>query len=144
MHQNYLIEHTAGSIIRSAFKIYVRHFGTMFLIYILPIIPVMVIQQEASRSGSLVLIILGFLLTFVVSLFTSAAITVAVSDICIGNVPSLKRSYTKILGKIVLRLLGTSMLAMPGSNRWASASVDPGACVHDLVHAGFGCCRAGE
>jgi hypothetical protein len=110
MRQNYLIEHTVGSIIRGAFKIYGRHFGTLFLMFILPVIPASIIQQEFQSSGSVVLAILGFVLTLVVTLFASAATTVAVSDICIGNVPSIKRSYTKILDKIVLRLLGTNLL----------------------------------
>jgi hypothetical protein len=110
MRQNYLIEHTVGSMVRGAFKIYGRHFGTLFLMYILPFIPASIIQQEFQLSGSVVLAILGYLLTFVVSLFAFAATTVAVSDICIGNVPSIKRSYSKILGKIVLRLLGTNIL----------------------------------
>ncbi len=110
MRQNYLIEHTVGSIIRGAFKIYGRHFGTLFLMFILPVIPASIIQQEFQSSDSVVLAILGFVLTFVVTLFAFAATTVAVSDICIGNVPSIKRSYTKILDKIVLRLLGTNLL----------------------------------
>jgi hypothetical protein len=110
MHQNYLIEHTVGSIIGGAFKIYARHFGTLFLMFMLPIIPVSIIQQELQLLGSAVLAILGALLTFVVSLFAYAATTVAVSDVCIGNVPSIKRSYTKVLGKIVLRLLATNLL----------------------------------
>ena len=38
--ENYLTEHTVGSIVSSAFKIYFRHFGTLFLIYILPVVPV--------------------------------------------------------------------------------------------------------
>lgn len=110
VRQNYLIEHTIGSLIRDAFRIYIRHFGTLFLVYILPVILISGIQHTAHLSGSDVLAFLGLLLTFVVGLFASAATTVVVSDVCIGTVPSVKRSYAKIFGKIVLRLLGTNIL----------------------------------
>jgi|SRR5262245_27366530 len=110
MRENYLVEHTVGSIIRGAFKIYFGHFGTLFLIYVLPVLPVSVIQQEAMQSREPVPIILSVLAVFIVSLFAYAATTVAVSDVCIGNVPNVKRSYSKILGKIVVSLLFTNIL----------------------------------
>ena len=110
MRENYLVEHTVGSIIRSAFKIYFGHFGTLFLIYMLPVLPVVLIQQEAQLTGSAVLILLSLILTLIVALFAYGAIAVAVSDVCLGNAPSFKRSYTKILGKSALLLLGTVLL----------------------------------
>jgi hypothetical protein len=110
MRDNYLVEHTVGSIIGGAFKIYFRHFGTLFLIFILPVVPVAMMQGEALLSGSTVFIILSVLLMIIVNQFAYAATTVAVSDVCLGNAPSFKRAYAKILGKLVLLLLVTNLL----------------------------------
>ena len=109
---NYLVEHTVGTILRGAFKIYFRHFGTVFFIYVLPVVPVAMIQAEAQLSGNTALFILSLLLSLVVGYFAGGAMTVAVSDVCLGNAPSFKRSYAKILSKLVLLLLMTSILQM--------------------------------
>jgi hypothetical protein len=110
MPGNYLVEHSAGSIIRGAFQIYFRHFSTLFLIYVLPVMPVAVLQGEAEMIGKTSLIVLSALLTLTVNYFAFGAVTVAVSDICLGNQPSIKRSYARILGKLVLLLLLTNLL----------------------------------
>ncbi len=112
MGENYLVEHTVGSIIRSAFKIYFSHFGTLVLIYVLPVVPFTVIQTEAQSRHHLVLMVVSILLSVVVSLFAYGAITIAVSDVCVGNVPSFNRSYARTLGKIPAQLLGISLLQM--------------------------------
>jgi len=112
MRENYLVEHTVGSIIRSAFKIYFGNFGTLFLIYVLPVVPVALIQQEAQLAGDAVLIVLSVLLTLIVVLFAYGATAVAVSDVCLGNAPSFKRSYAKILSKSALLLLVTNVLQL--------------------------------
>lgn len=114
MAGNYLVEHSVGSIIRGAFEIYFRNFTTLFLIFVLPVVPVAVLQGEAQvaaqQTGAVGLLLFSALLTLVVSLFAYAAITVAVSDICLGNRPSFQRAYRKVLGKLILVLLGTNLL----------------------------------
>lgn len=110
MREKYFVEHTVGSIIGSAFKIYIRHFGTLFLIYVLPAVPVIEIQHEAQLKGHAVLVILSLLVSLIVSYLAYGATTIAVSDVCIGNAPSFKRSYTKILGKVLPSLLITGIL----------------------------------
>jgi len=110
MRRNYLVQYTVGSIFRDAFKIYFGHFGTLFFMYFLPAFPAVLIQQEAEKSGNAVLIILTVLLSLIVGGFAYAATTIAVSDVCIGNAPSIKRSYDKILSKIMLQLLVMNIL----------------------------------
>lgn len=112
MAGNYLVEHTVGSIVRGAFQIYFRHFGTIFLIFMLPVAPVAVLQGEAALSGNSSLIIFSSALYVAVSLFAYAAVTIAVSDVCLGNQPSFRRSYARVLGKLVLLLLVTNLLQM--------------------------------
>jgi hypothetical protein len=108
--ENYLIEHTVGSIITGAFKIYSNNLGTLFLIFVLPILPMSLIQAQAQRGGNFVLQVLVILLSTVVTLFAYSAMTVAVADVCLGNTPSVKRSYARILGKLPLLLLLTNLL----------------------------------
>src|SRR5687767_3860569 len=110
MPGNYLIQHSAGSIIRGAFQIYFRHFSTLFLIFVLPMVPVAVFQTEAQLSENVGLFMFSLLLALIVGTFAYGAITMAVSDICLGNPPSFRRSYAKVLGKRALLLLGTSLL----------------------------------
>lgn len=110
MPTNYLVEHNIGSIIRSALDIYLGNFTNLFLTYSVPVVPVLVLQMEAQQSDNTGLLIVSLLLGLMVSLFAYGAFTIAVSDICLGNAPSFKRSYTKVLGKLVLVLLGTNLL----------------------------------
>ncbi len=110
MPDNYLVEHTVRSIISGAFKIYFRHFGTLFLIYILPAVPLAMIRTEAQLSGNQTFLILSVLMSLTVLYFVYGAMTVAVSDVCLGNAPSFKRSYAKVFGKLVLMLLFTNIL----------------------------------
>lgn len=112
MSGNYLVEHSVGSVIRGAFQIYFRHFGTLVLIYVLPVVPVAVFQGEAQAAGQLGPFIFAVLLGIVVSLFAFGAMTVAVSDVCLGNPPSIRRSYARVLGKLVFLLLLTNLLQM--------------------------------
>lgn len=110
MSGNYLVEHSAGSILRGAFEIYFRNFGTLFLIYLLPVLPAAILQGEAQVSENLPLLLFAVLLTLVVGLFAYGATTVAVSDVCLGNRPGFRRSYARILGANALQLLVTSLL----------------------------------
>lgn len=110
MRENLLIEHTLGTILRGAFKLYFHHFRALFLIYVLPVVPVALIQSEAQISGDWTLIIISLLLSLTVSYFAYGAMTVAVSDICLGGAPSFRRSYAKIFSKLVLLLLATNLL----------------------------------
>jgi hypothetical protein len=112
VRDNYLVEQTVSSIISGAFKIYFRHFGTLFPIYILPAVPLAMIQTEAQLSGNRAFLILSVLMSLTVIYFIYGATTVAVSDVCLGNTPSFKRSYAKVLGKLVLMLLVTNILQM--------------------------------
>lgn len=108
---NYLIEYTVGSIIRSSLAIYFHHFGTLLLIFALPVLPVAMVQAWDQESGDTGLSRVAVLVLFMgVYFFAYAATTVAVSDVCLGNAPSFYRSYRKILGPVVLLLVITTLL----------------------------------
>jgi hypothetical protein len=110
MHQSYLVEHSVGSIINTSFGIYFKHFRALFLIYILPMVPVTLAQTEALKSENKLLVVSTVLLFALANVIATAAMTVAVSDICVGNGARVRRAYTRISGKLLLVLLGTGLL----------------------------------
>jgi len=107
---NYLVEQSAGGIIRAAFAIYGRHFVTLALVYTVPTLPFTVLQQEAIANEMPVMTLIATLGAMLAGVFGFAAITVAVSDICLGNQPSVGRSLSKAFGKLIGRLLVTGLL----------------------------------
>jgi hypothetical protein len=106
---NYLRPQTVRDVLRSTFAVYGKGFRVIFLSYFLPVLPLGICQNEALAARNLRLYLLILLCSFPVSLFASAAITVSVSDICLGNAPSLVRSYKKVFA-VMFKVLGTNIL----------------------------------
>jgi hypothetical protein len=106
---NYLQQQSVGDVLRNTFSIYGRGFGVIFLTYFLPILPFSIWQMEAQTAHATGLLILSVLCSLIVSLLAFGAITISVSDICLGNAPSLARSYKKIFGLFV-KMLTASLL----------------------------------
>ena len=107
---SYLQEHSVGSIVRGTFEIYLRNFLRVVAIYVLPILPLQVLQLEAQEAGHTGLSALADLLNIPVGLFAYGAVTVAVSDLCLGNRLSIRRSYAKLMGPFAGRLFWTNIL----------------------------------
>jgi hypothetical protein len=105
---NYLRPQTVGEVLRSTFAVYGKGFRVIFLSY-LPVLPLGICQNAALAARNMRLCGLILLCFFTVSLFASAAITVSVSDICLGNAPSLVRSYKKVFA-VMFKVLGTNIL----------------------------------
>ena len=109
---SYLREHSVGSILRSSFKIYRENFRTLFLIYSLPTLPFAIAQQEAQAAGAVSLALFFVVLNIFVGMFAFAAITVAISDMCLGERPSVTRSYRRLGGAVIGRLAWANILQM--------------------------------
>jgi hypothetical protein len=107
---SYVQQQSVGDIIRNTFAIYGKGFGVIFLVYFLPVAPVTIWVNEAALAQAWGLWALGYVVSIIVTLFASAAITVSVSDICLGNRPSIARSYKKVLRSGILKLLGTNLM----------------------------------
>src|SRR5438093_7859867 len=108
---NYLRQQTVGEVLRNAAEIYFRNFGVIFVTYFLPVFPIGVWQKEAQVAGALVWVWIALIFLLLASLIAWGAITIAVSDVCLGNKPSVARSYQKIFSGAVLgRLLVASLL----------------------------------
>jgi hypothetical protein len=107
----YVRQYTAGSILRNTFQIYWRNFSTIFLTYALPVFPFAMLTREALTEKQPALVIIGVVLQSTVGLFAYGAITVSVSDLCLGHRPNWLRSYRRLFGKLVWKYLYTSLLA---------------------------------
>jgi len=109
---NYLRQQSVGDLIRNALSIYGRGFGVIFLTYFLPVFPVTLCVTEAQTAGAKGLYLLGTFVSVLVSLIACGAITISISDMCLGNKPSVARSYGKIFGKMLGKLFVANLLQM--------------------------------
>ena len=107
--RDYVREHTFGGFIRSVFGIYFGNFPVFFVIYLIPLVPLGWLASHASLVGEVELSAVASLLNLLVAIFVSAAMTVAVSDVCLGNRPGVLRSYRR-LTRVIGPLLGTYLL----------------------------------
>lgn len=108
-------EQTWKSLLANIVRVYRGHFGTIFLCGVLPILPFALLAQllEARAPDWAPLVALPYV---VVVFIASGALTVALSDICLGNQPTVRRAYARILGRRRwLHLLSTSLLVMVAS-----------------------------
>lgn len=108
--RNYLQPQTTGNVLRDTFVIYGKGFVAIFLIYFLPIVPFEIWQAEAKAANNTGLFVVGYTIGMVANLFIIGAIAIAVSDICLGNKPSVTRSYKRIFSTIPGKLLVTNLL----------------------------------
>jgi hypothetical protein len=91
----------------------------------LPIVPFSIWQTEAYAAHATGLRLIGLFFGTIVRLLAFGAITISVSDICLGNAPSLARSYKKVFGlfvkmftasllQLMFDLIGLVLLIVPG------------------------------
>lgn len=105
-----ITERTAGRIIKDGIKIYAQNFRAIALISALPVVPFLILSAWASSQSDDTMFAVSGILEAVVGIFTTGAVTVAVSDVCLGNRPSVSRSYAALL-RILWRYLGTYLVA---------------------------------
>lgn len=109
---NLLVEHTFGGLIKDSFAVYFKNLVSIFLIYFIPVFPLATWHNYANLVEEPVQQVATTLLVLFISVFLAAAMTVAVSDICLGNKPSLKRSYKAVFGAILGKYLWTYLLVI--------------------------------
>jgi hypothetical protein len=107
---NYLRPQTVGDVLHNTFAVYGKGFRVIFLSS-LPVLPFGIYENEAIAAQAVELYFLILLCSAPVTFFAFAAITVSVSDICLGNAPSLVRSYKKVFA-VMFKVLGTNILQL--------------------------------
>lgn len=110
--ETYLRQHTVGSIVRTSFRIYAHEIKTVLLVYTAPTLPLSLLAAHAMASKAYVLAIIAFALMLLVTLFSYAALSVAISDVTLGERASASRAYGRTSGRMAARLLATNLLTM--------------------------------
>ncbi|WP_418317187.1 hypothetical protein [Piscinibacter sakaiensis] len=89
-------EQTASSLLRNIMHVLCKHFWVLQACGVLPVLPILVAHEIlAARQDPLMLITFPI---YLLALFlSSGALTVAISDICIGNRPRVRRSFARVL-----------------------------------------------
>jgi hypothetical protein len=99
----YVRQMSAGELVRNGMELYQRNFRVLFLTVLVALIPPNLLFRPFVSS--IVGISMFFLLTIFFGFFVFAATTVAISDVCTGNKPSVGRSYQYVFTKVLLRLM---------------------------------------
>lgn len=114
----YLRELSAGDIIKGSFEIYGKNFVTVFLIYTLPVLPLALLQAYLVSAGqsdgtlqeNWPWIAITLILNIGVTTLAYGAVTVALSDICLGKKAEIGASYKFILNDLLWKLFLTGLL----------------------------------
>jgi hypothetical protein len=93
--KNYLREQSTRQLLGNSLGIYRHHFGLLFLLYLVPTFPFNLWSNYLAETTGEAFNI-GYYVSLPFELLPSLAIAVAISDICLGNKPSVKRSYARV------------------------------------------------
>jgi hypothetical protein len=120
----FLQSQTLGSVIRNTIRIYVRNWETICLIYILPLLPIAVLRALLESQGHSGWALTLYLIQLLGNILVSAALIVAVSDICLDLKPSLRRAYRRGFANgrlystyfllVLISVFGFALLVVPG------------------------------
>ena len=103
-------EQTMSSLFANIVHVYRHQFRVLVLCCALPMFPLLLFMELLKVLGPIGTL-LGALPYLVGSFIVSGALTVALSDICLGNQPTVRRSYARILGgKRWWYLISTALL----------------------------------
>lgn len=111
--RDYLQEQTIAEIVKNALSIYRRYFWKFFLSYFLLIF----LSTLLGFAGYALLgdspftgILVYFAVWFVGSCVASLIVIVVVSDICLGELPNLKRAWKHLSFRLVGKIVITNLL----------------------------------
>jgi len=107
--EDYVRRYTAGSLLRSVAQIWWSNAMPLTGSALIPTIPAILIGLLRWQSEPA---IWPLLLTLPLGLLNFAPYTVIISDICVGNEPSLRRAYGLAFGNLTVRVLQTGVLVM--------------------------------
>lgn len=107
---SYVRSFSAGDILRSSVQIYRNNFRTFWIISAFPLLPLLLVESLAELNGHPMVVVSAKLLSMFGGFLVSAAGTVAVSDICLGQHPSVRRSYWRAFSEMPGTIVGTGIL----------------------------------
>jgi hypothetical protein len=95
---SYIRERSFASIVGQTFRIYIKHFIAIYAIAGIPMLPAVALMALAAANGDNTLSYIGAGLLYLVGSLSLGAVTLAVSDICVGNRPRIMRSW-QVIGR---------------------------------------------
>src|SRR5262247_2256671 len=110
--RDYIVEQSTGELIRNTFSIYFSNFLPLYLIYLIPVFPFVLISEYGQETADRMLVLTGEIMKILISVFTVSAMTIAISDICLGNNPSFFHAYRSIFNKNLLNYVLAWLLVM--------------------------------
>jgi hypothetical protein len=107
--RDYLVEQTAGSILRNSFYIFFHNYPALFLIVFVPVVPFAVMRVHGTHIENDALTTAGTIGLSVATFLTWTAVTVAVGDVCTGYPIRIGRAYHRGFLRVAPRVLGTTI-----------------------------------
>jgi hypothetical protein len=108
---DYIRRLSGPQIVGASWSIYFGNWRVLIGIYLPPILPVVALEGWFELQGSLAPLALSVVLLVFVSIFTGAAVTIAIGDLCLQRPMSVSRSWRLALNLGFWRVLGTQCLA---------------------------------
>lgn len=105
----YVRELSIPDVLRGSVEIYRAHFLRILGVYFLPVFPAAALQAIAQLEKWERVTLLAMILGLILQLVAQGALTIAVSDVCLGYKPSAKRSYRRLSASTFGRLLVTGL-----------------------------------
>lgn len=107
---DYVREHTVGDLLSNSVAVYRQHLKSFFVAYFIPALPLALLQAEFERRENYAATFLVIIANFLVVGVATGAMTVMVSDACLGRPVSARRAYRSLLSGRVGKVIGTSVL----------------------------------
>lgn len=114
--QSHIREHTIGSIISGAFRVYFQNFMTIYLTCLIPVLPfylvrIVVIMYEVSNEQTITIVaIVNSILGIFGGLVAIAAGTLVISDLLIGRKVNIVWIYKQVFSALFFKLFVTELL----------------------------------
>jgi hypothetical protein len=98
---------TVGILLRNILRTYYRHFGVLMACSLLPTLPFIILLKWMAATPWVLVVLLPYT---VAAFIAGGALTVVISDICLGNRPTVGHAYRRGL----MMEAGLLLLLLPG------------------------------
>jgi hypothetical protein len=111
---DYVREQSVGELLRNGVSIYRRNFLAVFATYFIVCFPLAWLYMEAVDQEAFGLALSLLLVNLVAVSLATGALTILVSDMCLGNAVSVARAYKSLGATRLAKVFATSMLFVVG------------------------------